>query len=58
MFLFKDVYTQLLLLQNNWQFAENNNLPYRRFPLIVSLKKHYRLLKNNSFNVNPFEEVM
>src|SRR6185437_8510718 len=40
------------------KFAENNNLPYRRFPLIVSLKKHYQLLKNNSFRDNIFEEVM
>lgn len=40
------------------KFAEKNNLPYRRFPLIVSLKKHYQLLKKNSFRDNIFEEVM
>lgn len=40
------------------RFAANNNLPYRRFPLLVSLKKHYQLLKNNSIRENLFEEVM
>ena len=40
------------------KFAENNNLPYRRFPLIVSLKKHYQLLKDNSIHDNFFEEVI
>ena len=38
--------------------ASKNNLPYRSFPLVVSLKKHYQLLKNNSVSENIFEEVM
>jgi len=33
-------------------------LPYRRFSLAVSLKKHYQLLKNNAFGENIFEETM
>ena len=40
------------------RFAKENNLPYRQFPLTTSLKNHYRLLKNNSFTENIFEETM
>jgi len=40
------------------RFAERNNLPYRQFPLITSLKNHYVLLKNNAFHENIFEETM
>jgi linoleoyl-CoA desaturase len=40
------------------QFAERNNLPYRQFPLVTSLKNHYLLLKNNAFHENIFEETM
>ncbi len=40
------------------RFAEENNLPYRQFPLVTSLKNHYLLLKSNSFNENIFEETM
>jgi linoleoyl-CoA desaturase len=40
------------------QFAEKNNLPYRKFPLITSLKNHYKLLKQNAFHENIFEETM
>lgn len=39
-------------------FAAAHQLPYRRFPLHVSLYKHYQLLKNNSFHENIFEESM
>lgn len=40
------------------QFATENNLPYRRFSLATSLKKHYQLLRNNAFHENIFEETM
>jgi linoleoyl-CoA desaturase len=40
------------------QFAAKNNLPYRKFPLITSLKNHYKLLKQNAFHENIFEETM
>lgn len=40
------------------QFAADNHLPYRRFPLASSLKKHYQLLKSNAFQENIFEETM
>jgi len=40
------------------QFAAKNNLPYRKFPLMTSLKNHYRLLKQNAFHENIFEETM
>jgi linoleoyl-CoA desaturase len=40
------------------KFAETNELPYRQFPLITSLKNHYLLLKNNAFHENVFEETM
>lgn len=39
-------------------FAAKNNLPYRQFPLVRSLQNHYRLLRNNAFNENIFEETM
>jgi linoleoyl-CoA desaturase len=40
------------------QFAVKNNLPYRKFPLVTSLKNHYLLLKNNACPENIFEETM
>ncbi len=40
------------------KFAEKNDLPYRQFPLVTSLKNHYLLLKNNAFHENIFEETM
>lgn len=40
------------------QFAEENNLPYRSFPIRVSLRNHYRLLKQNAVHENLFEETM
>ncbi len=40
------------------QFAREHQLPYRQFPLAVSLHKHYELLKRNSFHENIFEETM
>jgi linoleoyl-CoA desaturase len=40
------------------QFAYSNQLPYRQFPLFTSLKNHYRLLKNNAFHENIFEDTM
>lgn len=39
-------------------FAAKNNLPYRQFPLAESLRNHYRLLRNNAFHENIFEETM
>lgn len=39
-------------------FAAQNDLPYRRFPIMTSLKKHYQLLKYNSIQENIFEETM
>ncbi|RFM30434.1 fatty acid desaturase family protein [Deminuibacter soli] len=40
------------------RFAKEHQLPYRRFPLAVSLQKHYQLLKNNSVQEDIFEETM
>ncbi len=40
------------------RFAVENDLPYKQFPLATSLVNHYRLLKNNAFNENIFEETM
>lgn len=40
------------------QFAKENKLPYRKFPLLESLHKHYLLLKNNAVPENIFEETM
>lgn len=40
------------------QFAAENNLPYRSFPMWVSLRNHYRLLKQNAVHENFFEETM
>ena len=39
-------------------FAEKNNLPYRQFPLVKSLRNHYELLRTNAFHENIFEETM
>ncbi|MFL9482101.1 fatty acid desaturase family protein [Chitinophagaceae bacterium LWZ2-11] len=39
-------------------FANENNLPYRKVPLGVSLKNHYKLLKRNAAPENIFEETM
>lgn len=40
------------------QYAEKYGLPYRQYSLIVSLGKHYRLLKENGVTENIFEETM
>jgi linoleoyl-CoA desaturase len=40
------------------QYAEKYELPYRQYPLTVSLGKHYRLLKENGVTENIFEETM
>ncbi len=40
------------------KFAGENNLPYKKFPLITSLKNHYKLLKENAFHENIFEEIL
>lgn len=39
-------------------YAEEYQLPYRQFPLLTSLKNHYRLLKRNRIRENFFEETM
>lgn len=39
-------------------FARENNLPYKTFPLVASLRNHYKLLKQNAVHENIFEEVM
>jgi len=40
------------------KFAKENDLPYRKYSLFESLKGHWLLLKQNSFNENIFEETM
>ena len=40
------------------KFAEKNDLPYRQFPLLTSLRNHYKLLRTNSFHEDIFEETM
>jgi len=40
------------------KFAAKNNLPYRQFPLVASLRNHYKLLRTNAFHENIFEETM
>ncbi|MGN6351907.1 MAG: fatty acid desaturase family protein [Parafilimonas sp.] len=40
------------------EFAAKNNLPYRQFPLVKSLRNHYKLLRTNAFHENIFEETM
>jgi len=40
------------------QKAKQYNLPYREYPLIISLRNHYRLLKSNRQKENIFEETM
>ena len=40
------------------EFTAKHHLPYRKFPLLTSLKNHYLLLKRNAFNENIFEETM
>lgn len=40
------------------KFARENELPYRTFPLVTSLKNHYLLLKQNRVEENIFEEAM
>ncbi len=40
------------------EFAAKNNLPYRQFSLITSLRNHYELLRTNAFHENIFEETM
>lgn len=40
------------------RFAQEHALPYRQFPIIDSLRNHYRLLKRNAFAENIFEETM
>lgn len=41
-------------------FARENNLPYKRFPIMTALKKHYLLLKMNAHSTplqHVFEEL-
>jgi linoleoyl-CoA desaturase len=40
------------------KFARQNGLPYRKFTLLHSLESHYRLLKQNAYSENMFEETM
>lgn len=41
------------------RYAAEYNLPYRRFPLLVALKKHHQLLKDNALDdFNIWEESM
>jgi linoleoyl-CoA desaturase len=40
------------------QYAARYDLPYREYPLGVSLAKHYRLLKANGVTEDIFEETM
>ncbi len=40
------------------RYAQEYQLPYRKVPLLVSLKNHFRLLKQNRMQENIFEEVM
>jgi len=40
------------------EFTKRNNLPYRQFPLIRSLRNHYELLRTNAFHEDIFEETM
>ena len=40
------------------EYARKYQLPYRRYPLAVSLKNHYKLLKQNRMPENIFEETM
>jgi len=39
-------------------YAKHNNLPYREYSLLTSLKNHYSLLKQNRMKENIFEETM
>ena len=38
--------------------AARHNLPYRIYPLLTTLKNHYKLLKQNRMPENIFEETM
>ena len=40
------------------RYVAEYRLPYRKVPLLVSLKNHFRLLKENRMQENIFEEVM
>jgi linoleoyl-CoA desaturase len=40
------------------QYAKEYGLPYKKYPLFTTLKKHYLLLKQNRFEHNIFEEDM
>lgn len=40
------------------QFALENNIPYRKYSLVASLKGHWLLLKNNAYQENIFEETL
>jgi linoleoyl-CoA desaturase len=40
------------------QYAAKYDLPYRQYPLGVSLAKHYRLLKENGVTDDLFEQTM
>jgi len=39
-------------------YAQKHQLPYREYPLLTSLRNHYRLLKQNRMPENIFEETM
>jgi len=38
-------------------FAKENDLSYKRFPLLTAMKKHYHLLKMNAKDINPLQHV-
>jgi linoleoyl-CoA desaturase len=40
------------------KYAQEHQLPYRRFPILTCLRNHFYLLKNNSVHENLFEETM
>lgn len=39
------------------QFAKEHDLPYKRFPLLKALGKHYQLLKMNAHDMQPLQHV-
>lgn len=49
-------YPEITALLKN--YAQKYELPYRQYPLLVSLKNHYRLLRQNRMPENIFEETM
>ncbi|MCU7549117.1 fatty acid desaturase [Chitinophagaceae bacterium LB-8] len=49
-------YPELTMLLK--QYAQEFKLPYRTYPLLTSLKNHYKLLKQNRMTEDIFEETM